>query len=200
MCCVYCVCVCVCTCLYYIVGIKCPHKDSNTWNFWHCGDWPANRFSVRGRFRVRGFNKILFGQYKSNRSLWKVPTIVVCVCVVCVCVCVCVCVNSTPVCMIQTQMKQRIFCCIIVHLHPHRLFSALICEELALLDALCIIRSSDVALSVCSERKTSVSSSVWLVDLTLRSSLLWSDISQICVSVLWGWFVNMDEDPIRKLI
>ncbi len=38
---------------------------------------------MRGRFRVRGW-EILFGQYKSNRSLWKVPTIhrnkCVCVC------------------------------------------------------------------------------------------------------------------------
>ncbi len=31
----------------------------------------ANRFSVKGRFRGQ---KILFGQYTSNRSLWKVPT------------------------------------------------------------------------------------------------------------------------------
>ncbi len=33
--------VCVCTCLCYIEGTKCPHKDSKTWNFWHCGDQPA---------------------------------------------------------------------------------------------------------------------------------------------------------------
>ncbi len=52
--CVWCVCVCVCVCvvcvcgvcvcvlaLCYIVGTKCPHKDSKTWNIWHCGDWPV---------------------------------------------------------------------------------------------------------------------------------------------------------------
>ncbi len=75
---------------------------------------------------------------------------VVCVCAcvhVCVCACVRVCEQYTS---LHDTNTNEIFCCIIVHLHPHRLFSALICEELALLDALCIIRSSDVALSVCS--------------------------------------------------
>ncbi len=71
-------------------------------------------FSVRDRFRRY---TILSGQYKSNRSLWKVPTIhrnkrvcvSLCVCVsvsVCVslcvhvrvCLCACVCL---PVCVCE---------------------------------------------------------------------------------------------------
>ncbi len=42
---------------------------------------------VRVRVRVGLGDKISFGQYKSNRSLWKVPTIHRNKCV-CVCVCV----------------------------------------------------------------------------------------------------------------
>lgn len=28
------VCVCLCVCVYMLVGTKCPHKESNIWQFW----------------------------------------------------------------------------------------------------------------------------------------------------------------------
>uniref|UniRef100_A0A672HLD8 Complement C1q B chain n=1 Tax=Salarias fasciatus TaxID=181472 RepID=A0A672HLD8_SALFA len=38
MCVCVCVCVCVCSCISILVGAKCPHKDSKTWNDVPCGD------------------------------------------------------------------------------------------------------------------------------------------------------------------
>ncbi len=71
--------------------------------------------------------KILFGQYKNNRSLWKVPTIhrnltCVCVCVylrVCVCVCMsiyeCVCMSIYECVCVYLFMPH----CVTGNLCPH---------------------------------------------------------------------------------
>ncbi len=70
---------------------------------WKCNN--ANRFSVRGRFRVRGY-KILFGQYKSNISQWKVPTIHR---NKHVCVCVCVFGDVVPSSMLTCMASLALF-------------------------------------------------------------------------------------------